>query len=119
SQASAVAINDGQVVAIGDETACRDSLGAAEVVDCGGRAVIPGLIDAHMHMELTALARSAVAAETATLAECLSRVSAATSRAPAGAWVTGQGWNQNDWGGIFPTATDLDAAAPHHPVYLQ
>lgn len=119
SQASAVAINDGKVVAIGDETACRDSLGAAEVVDCGGRAVIPGLIDAHMHMELTALARSAVAAETATLAECLSRVSAAASRAPAGAWVTGQGWNQNDWGGIFPTATDLDAAAPHHPVYLQ
>ncbi|HRE30046.1 MAG TPA: amidohydrolase family protein, partial [Anaerolineales bacterium] len=28
-------------------------------------------------------------------------------------------WNQNDWGGIFPTATDLDAFAPHHPVYLQ
>ncbi len=115
----ALAIRDGRVVAVGSESDCRAVLGAPEVVDCDGRAVIPGLIDAHMHMELTALARQAVDAETATLADCLTRVAEAAARTPVGHWITGQGWNQNDWGGAFPTAADLDRVAPRHPVYLQ
>ncbi len=116
---SALAIRDGRIVAIGSESDCRAALSQPEVIDCGGRAVIPGLIDAHMHMELTALARQAVAAETPTLELCLERVAEAAARTPVGQWVTGQGWNQNDWGGAFPSATDLDRVAPHHPVYLQ
>ena len=115
----ALAIRDGRIQAIGSEGDCRAALSQPEVVDCGGRAVIPGLIDAHMHMELTALARRAVAAETSTLELCLERVAEAAARTPIGQWITGQGWNQNDWGGAFPSAADLDQVAPHHPVYLQ
>ncbi|MBL8092890.1 MAG: amidohydrolase [Anaerolineales bacterium] len=117
--AEALAVMDGRVLAVGSETECRAAAAQPDVVDCGGRAVIPGLIDAHMHMELTALARRAVAAETPTLAECLARVAAAAEQTPPGEWITGQGWNQNDWGGDFPTAADLDAVAPRHPVFLQ
>ncbi len=117
--AEAVALRDERVVAVGAEAECRAAVSNPEVVDCGGRAVIPGLIDAHMHMELTALARQAVAAETATLQLCLDRVAEAAARTPAGQWITGQGWNQNDWGGAFPSAVDLDRVAAHHPVYLQ
>lgn len=117
--ADSLAIRDDRVVAVGSESDCRAVLGAPDVVDCGGRAVIPGLIDAHMHMELTALARQAVDAETATLDACLARVANAAARIPAGHWITGQGWNQNDWGGVFPTTADLDRVAPRHPVYLQ
>lgn len=119
TQGVALAIRDGRVIAIGSEGDCRAALSRPEVVDCGGRAVIPGLIDAHMHMELTALARQAVAAETSTLELCLERVAEAAARTPVGHWITGQGWNQNDWGGAFPSAADLDRVAPHHPVYLQ
>ncbi len=119
ARAEALAIRDGRVIAVGPESTCRAALDTPEHVDCGGRAVIPGLIDAHMHMELTALARQAVDAETTTLDDCLARVASAADRTPIGGWVTGRGWNQNDWGGVFPTAADLDRVAPRHPVYLQ
>lgn len=115
----ALAVRDGLVVAVGSEAACRSAVSRPEVFDCGGRVVIPGLIDAHMHMELTALARRAVAAETPTLELCLEHVAQAAEHTPAGQWITGQGWNQNDWGGTFPSAAHLDRVAPQHPVYLQ
>jgi predicted amidohydrolase YtcJ len=37
---------------------------------------------------------------------------------PKGAWIRGHGWNQNVWGGVFPTKADLDRVALEHPVYL-
>ncbi len=37
---------------------------------------------------------------------------------PKGEWVTARNWDQTNWGGSLPTASDLDKAAPDHPVYL-
>lgn len=118
-QASAIAIAGERIVAVGAEAAARAAVPAdAPATDAGGRAILPGLIDAHFHAELYALSLTAIHAETATLAECLERVRAAAMRTPPGQWLTGHGWNQNVWGG-FPSAADLDAVAPQHPVYLQ
>jgi predicted amidohydrolase YtcJ len=52
------------------------------------------------------------------LETCLSRVEARARATPSGQWITGHGWNQNAWGGAFPTAADLDRVAPTHPVCL-
>jgi predicted amidohydrolase YtcJ len=90
-----------------------------QVVDLQGLPVLPGLIDAHLHFEWYSLGLQNVQAETASLAECLERVRAKAAATPAGQWVTGLGWNQNAWGGRFPTAADLESAAPQHPVMLR
>ncbi len=116
--AQALAVRDNTLVAVGSEAEARAVLPFAPTLDLGGRTVLPGLIDAHMHFEWYSLGLQAVAAETDTLAECLERVAARTHTAPAGTWITGYGWNQNLWGG-FPTAQDLDRVAPEHPVYLR
>ncbi len=92
---------------------------ADQAVDLRGLTVLPGLIDAHLHFDWYSLGLRNVDAETATLAECLERVRAKAAATPPGQWVSGLGWNQNAWGGQFPSAADLDTVAPNHPVMLR
>ena len=83
-----------------------------------GRPIIPGLTDAHIHLQHYALSLEKVNCETPTRAGCLQRVAEHTQHTPPGEWVLGHGWNQNDWGAGFGNAADLDSVAPNHPVYL-
>jgi predicted amidohydrolase YtcJ len=89
-------------------------------IDLGGRAVLPGLVDAHGH--LMYLARLRLALDVAGLpseAATAARVAARAADARAGEWIAGRGWDQNLWPGAgFPTRASLDRAAPHHPVAL-
>ena len=86
-------------------------------LDLQGRAVFPGLCDAHIHLEKYARSLAMVDCETATKEECLRRVAEKAGSLPRGSWLLGHGWNQNDWGG-HGTVSELDRAAPEHPVYL-
>ncbi|HEX9013417.1 MAG TPA: amidohydrolase family protein, partial [Anaerolineaceae bacterium] len=76
------------------------------------------LTDAHLHFQWLSLGLQQVNAETATLGAALLAVSEMAARTPPGKWISGTGWNHNVWGGEFPTARDLDRAAPDHPVAL-
>ena len=117
--ATAVAIRDDRILYVGDDAAARQTLRAGgETIDLRGRCVIPGLTDAHVHFSMYAMALQSVEAETETLAEALSRVARRAKTTSPGDWITGNGWNQNVWGGNFPTAADLDRVAPEHPVML-
>ncbi|HET7377204.1 MAG TPA: amidohydrolase, partial [Anaerolineae bacterium] len=80
--------------------------------------MIPGLIDAHLHWEWTSLGMKNVRCETDTLDELLHRVEERVRITPPDRWIRGHGWNQNIWGGKFPTKDDLDRVAPNQPVYL-
>ena len=52
-------------------------------------------------------------------ADALERIQIRAQQTPAGEWITGQGWAQDMWDDrAFPTCADLDAVAPHNPVYL-
>jgi len=116
-RASALAIQGGRIVGVGgDELVER--FPQAERTDLGGRTVLPGLTDAHIHLQHYALSLQKVDGETGTREECLRRVADRARATPPGEWVLGHGWQQNDWGGEFPTAAQLDAVAPDHPVYL-
>lgn len=116
--ARSIAIRDNQILALGTADAMRSLLPNAAVIDLHDRCVIPGLIDAHLHAEWTALGMKNVDAEAPTLDELLRRVEERTKITPPGQWIRGHGWNQNIWGGAFPAKADLDRVAPEHPVYL-
>jgi len=116
---SAILIDGGRVQAVADDAGSLLELQRdVEVLDVGGRAVIPGLTDAHIHLSYYATGLQKVDCETSTLAECLRRVAERARGLPTEAWILGHGWNQNEWGGAYPTASDLDAVAPQQPVYL-
>ncbi len=86
--------------------------------DMGGRVILPGLTDAHMHLMHYALSLQKVDVETSTKAEALQRISKRVAETQPGDWILGHGWQHNDWGGEFPSAAELDLIAPNHPVYL-
>ena len=117
--ASALAIEGGRIQYVGDDASARTLLAdGGDLVDLQGRCVLPGLADAHMHLRWFGQLLVTVDVETDTLDEALDRVAEFAARTPKGEWVQGRGWNHNVWGGAFPTAAALDAAAPDHPVYL-
>jgi len=118
-RASALFVRGERIVAVGGE---REMLSRAgphpERLGLEGRTVLPGLVDAHLHLDWYARSLSGVAAETATRAECLARVRARARVTPPGEWIVGSGWNHNAWGGVYGTRAELDEAAPQHAVGL-
>lgn len=116
--AEAIAIVNGRIAAVGSDAEVRVWQGPrTSVEDLRGATVLPGLIDAHLHLEGYARHRSEVDVDTPTLDEALARVVHRVAATPPGSWIVGRGWLQERWG-RFPTAEDLDRAAPAHPVAL-
>ena len=115
--ASALVIDAGRLVAVGGEELLAE-YGYAERQDMGGRVILPGLTDAHIHLQEYARSLQAVDCEGQSRQEILHRLAGRLGEMPPGEWLRGHGWNQNDWGGEWPGAADLDAVAPHNPVYL-
>jgi predicted amidohydrolase YtcJ len=96
----------------------ESALASPEVVDLGGRIVVPGFTDSHVHFPSWALARSQIVLEGCTsLAEALERIRTA-DRGP-GDVITGRGWRSGDWmDGAEPTAAALDAATGGTPAAM-
>jgi len=116
-EASVLVIDQARVIALGG-TELLDTFSGGNREDMGGRVILPGLTDAHMHLMNYALSLQKVDVETTTKAEALRRVSERAIKTPPGEWILGHGWQHNHWGGEFPSAGDLDEVAPAHPVYL-
>ncbi len=117
--AEAILINHGKILAVGS-TAYLLSLAQpnTEIIDLEGKTILPGLCDSHLHLAYTGKFLSAVNCETPTKADCLARVRARVQETPAGEWIYGHGWNQNDWDDGFGNVEDLDAISTQHPIYL-
>jgi len=89
-----------------------------EEIDLGGRTILPGFCDSHIHLEYYSRALQKVNCETNSLQECLQRIQEQSDKVSPGNWIVGHGWNQNQWDSGYGNAQQLDAIAPHHPVYL-
>lgn len=117
----AMAVRGGRVTFTGPSALALSMRGAGtEVVDLGGRTVIPGMIDAHVHLPgLGQSLRTVDLRGTTSFDEVISRVVARAATSPPGTWILGRAWDQNDWADTrFPTHERLSAAVPGHPVYL-
>jgi predicted amidohydrolase YtcJ len=118
---SAVAICGGRIVACGTDDEIVPLAGSGTIREnLGGRFVIPGLIDAHIHWKLTAHALHQVDVfELPNKAMALQRVADRVAVTAPDKWITGWGWTQDFWPDrAFPTAADLDVIAPNNPVLL-
>jgi hypothetical protein len=90
-------------------------------LDLRGGTAVPGLVDAHGHLEgLGEALENVDLVGCASLEELIERVAARAAERPSGTWVLGRGWDQTLFPGQdFPTHGALSARVPEHPVFLE
>jgi predicted amidohydrolase YtcJ len=95
-------------------------LASPDRVDLGGRCVLPGFNDSHVHFPTWAVAQRHVRLENAaTLNEVLERVAAAARDVQPGRWLRGTGWRSGDWSPpVEPTKEALDRVTGDTPTAL-
>ncbi len=118
---AAVAVSGGRIVWSGDLAGAERLAGPdTRWIDLEGKTMLPGLVDAHGH--LMSLGRSLAQLQlegTTSPAQVREMVLEAAKHAPAGSWIQGRGWDQNDWDlREFPTWRDLEGIEDH-AVYLR
>jgi len=115
----AIAIKDNKILAIGDfDTLCREFGHINNKIDLQGKTVIPGITDAHIHLEKYAFSIMKVDCETESKSECLQRIDSRIQMSNPGEWILGHGWNQNNWPEGYGSKSDLDKISLQHPIYL-
>lgn len=118
SRTDAVAVQAGEIIALGPEAAER--IGSrTEVVDLAGKLLVPGFIDAHVHtvmggMQLLKCSLSDVDSQ----ADYLARVASYIEKNPDAEWVTGGGWSMAAFPGGTPMAAALDTVTGGRPAFL-
>jgi predicted amidohydrolase YtcJ len=120
----AVAIRDAKVLAVGTNADIRQRADAhTNVIDLGGRTVVPGLMDSHIHALATGLTYAVELSwiGVPSLAKGLDLIREAALTSPPGAWIKiGGGWTELQFPEKRgPTIEELVAAAPDRPVYVQ
>jgi predicted amidohydrolase YtcJ len=119
--AEALAIRDGRFVAVGTTADIRQLAGpGTSVIDAGGRAVIPGLIDSHVHaLGVAAAEQIQPFRNLASIADVQAWIRAVAASTPDGKWIwTPRVFPTRIHERRFPTRAELDAAAPRHPVVV-
>ncbi|MBQ3661463.1 MAG: amidohydrolase [Firmicutes bacterium] len=123
-EASAVAVKNGIVMAVGSDEEVKAMAGpATEMVDLKGAFMCPGLIDSHMHLLLLSnkLRRTDIGVAK-TFRECMDIMAkAAEEKKGTNGWAMGIGFNQDDWTDCneVPTRLDLDKACGDVPAYIE
>jgi hypothetical protein len=125
--ADAIALKDGRIDAVGPAEVIAAQ--THRVIDAGGRAVIPGMIDGHAHLD-----REGLKAVFPSLADCrsiddiLQRIEALVADAEPGQWIVTMpigeppyyfGVPENLKEARYPTRHDLDRVSPNNPVYIR
>ena len=128
--ASALAVTDGTITAVGDREDIAPFVGpTTRVVDLKGGTLLPGINDSHLHGCGFGISTPPMALDlgypgVGSIADVVEAVRLAAEQAPRGEWIFGIGWDQGylaecvDDSSRLPTRQDLDAVSPHHPVVL-
>ena len=118
----AMAVRDGRVLAVGSDAEISKLKGKrTQVVDLGGRFVMPGFNDAHTHLASAGFGRMNVDLTGArSLQQMQERIAERLKSAQAGEWILGRGWDHTLWSvQKLPTRQDLDAVTGGHPAFFE
>lgn len=120
STADAFVVKDGKFLAVGSSSALSQQYDADSTADLGGMPVYPGFYDPHAHfLGLGQVLDQADLVGAESYDEVIERLKVFYQKNPKALWLTGRGWDQNDWPTkTFPTKEKLDAAFPNVPVAL-
>lgn len=121
-ETTAIAVSGGTIVATGTDASIRAlGVSATHVVDLAGRRVLPGFIDAHVHMYIGGDSLASVnLREVQSTAELCEVIATYARSRPAGEWIRNGNWDHQNWTpSDLPSAALIDDAAPDHPVFVQ
>src|SRR5256714_12555145 len=121
-RAEAVAAKGDRIIFVGSNAAAKNYEGpTTRIVDLHGATTLPGMADAHQHLEGVGFREMTLNLEGITnLQDFLAKVKIKVDEAKPGQWVTGRGWIETFWTPpVFPTRWDLDKISPNNPVILQ
>ena len=120
----AVAVKGNKIVYVGDDTGADEWIGkGTRVIDLKGRALLPGFIDAHMHLGMRGQNAAVIidcnSNDVTSIKGIQEKIREAASKVPKGTWIKATGYEQSKLDeGRHPTRDELDEAAPDHPVQL-
>ena len=115
----AFAVKDGKFLKVGTEESLREEFDFSEELDAKGKAVYPGLIDAHAHFYGLGMQQQRVdLTETKSFAEVVTRIEEFQKRNKT-EFIVGRGWDQNDWEvKEFPVKDTIDQLFPDTPIAI-
>jgi predicted amidohydrolase YtcJ len=116
----ALLVEDGRVVAAGNATAVRSQAPTgADRHDLAGRLIVPGLIDAHLHLSEIARLREGLDLRATASRDALIAAVARWSEEHGSGPIVGRGWDPERWADRrWPAASDLDRVLKDRPVIL-
>ena len=121
--AQALAVREGKIVAVGGNDAMEGLIGpATRRVDAGGRTIIPGLINSHIHAVRAGLTYATevnwIGAKT--IGEAMERLRQAAKARPASWIIVAGGWSELQFAEKRrPTLAEVMSAVPDNPAYIQ
>ncbi|WP_248148887.1 amidohydrolase [Microbacterium aoyamense] len=119
SRASAVAVRGGRIVSTDERDIAALTGPSTEVVDLGGRLLVPGFQDAHVHPVWGGLDMLRCdLADLGTASEYLDAIGRFAASHPSDEWILGGGWQMSAFPGGTPTAAALDAVVPDRPAFF-
>lgn len=120
STATTMAVKGDRILYVGDKAGAEAYVGAGtEITDLGGKTVLPGLIEGHMHVSNLGENHLKLDCYFKSKEDILEMVRQAAKEAEPGEWIQGSGWLDTLWDEPgFPSKEELDAVAPNNPVYL-
>jgi len=120
--AQAVAIRDGRIIAVGDDAEIQKlSHAGTQAIDAGGRLVLPGFVDCHIHFLDGALSLGRANLEGAKdPAGIQQKLRQYAAQHPGTDWIRGRGWDYAMFGAeALPHKRYLDSLFPDRPVFLE
>jgi predicted amidohydrolase YtcJ len=115
-----IAVRDDKIIWVGPSGESERYISSdTEIIDAGGRLVLPGFIDSHLHFIEGGFRLSSVKLRDAeTPEEFIKRIKRFAENLEPGTWITGGDWDHEQWGGELPGRDWIDSVTKQNPVWI-